>query len=66
MPAKSIFAIGSDDAAPALLGRETLTVELCCSLAHGRRWLDAFDGADLRETLATEDMARSVASDKGS
>jgi hypothetical protein len=66
MPAKSIFAVDSDDAAPALFGREPLTVELCCSLAHGRRWLDAFDGTDLRETLATKDMALSVASDTGS
>src|SRR2546425_258416 len=65
MPVESAFAIGSDDAAPALLGRELLTVEFRRALAHARRQLNTFDGTNLRETLATKDVARSVASDTG-
>jgi hypothetical protein len=66
MPAKSVFAVGSDDAAPALFGREPLMIELRYTLAHGRRRLDAFDSTDLRETFAAKNMARSVTSDTGS
>src|SRR5215217_5183418 len=54
-----LLTVTPHDLAPALLGREPLAVELAERLLHISGEPDAFDGAYLRKTLATDGEALS-------